>query len=464
MKASKNTHLKRLQLVKPFMGRIALGFAMMLTAIVIQLSFPKAIAYFIDNISEKTTTDWLTVPAIIVFATFVIYCAATALRFYLFESTGAMIVRRLRERLYTSIIKQEIGFFDTSKTGELTSRLTMDVDMLKGALSMNIAIMTRSFIVGVGGFVMILTLSPLLSALVVLTLPITLILTKWLGKKIRAKSMVLQESVSDSVQTAQESFSNIRIIQAFNQSKKAIDNYSTAAKSVLEHSLENAQLMSTIQGLSTFASFSTLLITVLVGGLLITKDTMTVGELTSFILYAGMVSMAVNTISSMWGEWMRSFGATERVFELLDRVSKVKTYQEGLDTAHLDGRVEFDNISFSYPGRKDKEVLQSFRLTIDPGEKVALVGPSGAGKTTVVNLLLGFYEPSDGRIKFDGINSSTLDYQSIRDCIAIVEQEPVLFSGTIAENIGYALSDPQTEMDKIQHAAEMANAHDFITH
>ncbi len=462
MKKAKAGHLRRLQLVKPFIGRILLGFTVMLVAIVIQLSFPKAVSYFVDTIAKESSTDWLLVPAILVFITFIVYCTVTALRFYLFESTGDMIVRRLRERLYSSIIRQEIGFFDTTKTGELTSRLTVDLDMLKDALSMNIAIMTRSFIVGIGGFVMIFGISPLLSVIVMFTLPITILLTKWLGRKVRLKSMALQESLSGSLHTAQESFSNIRIIQAFNQSKKAIKTYSAAAESVLEHSLENSKLMATFQGLSTFASFSTLLVMMIVAAVLISKGSMTIGELTSFILYAGMVSMSVNSISSLWGQWMRSYGATERVFELLDRVSKIQTYKEGMEIAQLQGKVEFDQLSFAYPGRQEKEVLSAFSLTIESGEKVALVGPSGAGKTTVVNLLLGFYEPREGCIRFDGTDASSLDYRSIRESIAIVEQEPVLFSGTIAENIGYALSNPLDRLDEIEHAAEMANAHDFI--
>lgn len=463
MKEAKTTHFKRLKLVKPFIGQVLLGLTVMLIAIVIQLSFPKAISYFVDNISEKQTIEWLIIPAIAVFAAFIIYCTATALRFYLFDSIGSRIMRDLRERLYSSIIKQEIGFFDTTKTGELTSRLTVDIDTLKDALSMNLAIMIRSFIVGLGGFVMILNLSPLLSGLVVLTLPITLLLTKWLGKKLRSKSNALQESISGSVHVAQESFSNIRITQAFNQSKKANESYGSAARSVLNHSLENAKIMATFQGLGTFSSFSMMFITLLVGGLLITKGAMTIGELTSFILYAVMVTSSVNAISGLWGEWMRSYGATERVFELLERVPKVKTYnKEGKHTAKLQGNVEFDKVSFAYPGRAEKEVLSSFSLKINAGEKVALVGPSGAGKTTVVNLLFGFYEPNKGCIKFDDVDSSTLDYFSIRESIAIVEQEPVLFSGTIAENIGYALDDPLTQPNKIRHAAAMANAHDFI--
>ena len=415
-----------------------------------------------DNLAEKNTTDWYTIPAILVSVGFVVYCIVNALRIYLFESTGAMIVRSLRERLFGSIIKQEIGFFDTTQTGELTSRLTVDIDKLQNALSMNIAIMVRSLVVGVGGLVMILTLSPLLSGLVVLTLPLTLFLTKWLGKKLRTKARVLQDSVSGSLHTAQESIANVRITQAFNQEEKARATYGAAVRSVLDRTLDKAKMMAVYQALGTFSSFSTMFVTVLVGGILILQDDMTIGELTSFLMYAGMVSSAVNGISSMWGEWMQSFGATERVFELLDRVSAVQTYKEGLAPANLQGQVAFENVSFSYPSR-DEEVLHDFHLTMEAGEKVALVGPSGAGKTTVVNLLLGFYEPSRGRIRFDGLDAATLDYRSIRDAMAIVEQEPVLFSGTIAENIGYSLADPQTELDKIKQAAEMANAHNFIT-
>ncbi|HAA18558.1 MAG TPA: ABC transporter permease [Cytophagales bacterium] len=463
MKKATTAHLKRLQLVKPYLGRLLLGFLAMLVAAGLQLAFPKALSYFMDNISENNTTDWYTLPAILAFVGFVLYCIASAVRFYLFESTGGMIVRRVRERLFGSIIKQEIGFFDTTQTGELTSRLTVDTDMLQGALSMNIATIIRSVIVGIGGLVMIFIISPLLSGLVVLSLPITLALTRWLGKKARLKAMRLQDSISGSLQTAQESFANVRITQAFNQEKKAIAHYGIAASSVLDRTLDNARLMATYQALSTFAAFSTMLVTILVGGVLIIQDTLSIGELTSFLLYAGMLSGSVNGISAMWGQWMQAFGATERVFELLDRVSESKTYKEGLATADLQGNVEFDQLSFAYPGRKEETVLKDFNLSITAGEKVALVGPSGAGKTTVVNLLLGFYEPSAGGIRFDGIDSTTLDYRSIRDSMAIVEQEPALFSGTIAENIGYALGDPATELDKIQEAAKLANAHNFIT-
>ena len=462
MNEGNTAHVKRLQLVRPFIGRLLLGFVVMLMAAGLQLAFPKAISYFMDNLAEKNTTDWYTIPAILVSVGFVVYCIVNALRIYLFESTGAMIVRSLRERLFGSIIKQEIGFFDTTQTGELTSRLTVDIDKLQNALSMNIAIMVRSLVVGVGGLVMILTLSPLLSGLVVLTLPLTLFLTKWLGKKLRTKARVLQDSVSGSLHTAQESIANVRITQAFNQEEKARATYGAAVRSVLDRTLDKAKMMAVYQALGTFSSFSTMFVTVLVGGILILQDDMTIGELTSFLMYAGMVSSAVNGISSMWGEWMQSFGATERVFELLDRVSAVQTYKEGLAPANLQGQVAFENVSFSYPSR-DEEVLHDFHLTMEAGEKVALVGPSGAGKTTVVNLLLGFYEPSRGRIRFDGLDAATLDYRSIRDAMAIVEQEPVLFSGTIAENIGYSLADPQTELDKIKQAAEMANAHNFIT-
>ena len=463
MKKANSAHIKRLQLVKPFMGRLLLGFLVMLIAVGLQLAFPKAISYFMDNVAEQPSTDWYTVPAILAMVGFTLYCVANALRIYLFESTGAMIVRRLRERLFRSIIKQEIGFFDTAQSGELTSRLTVDVDRLQGALSMNIAMMIRAFIVGIGGLVMILTLSPLLSGLVVLTMPLTLILSKWLGNKLRIKAKVLQESISGSLHRAQESVSNVRITQAFNQEEKAIRGYSTTVQSVLHRTLDNAKLRAVFQALSTFSSFSTMLVTVLAGGILIIRDTLTLGELTSFLMYAGMVSGAVNGISGLWGDWMQTFGATERVFELLDRISEVPTYKEGLEPANLQGKVEFDAISFAYPGRKDEEVLQDFSLSIEAGEKVALVGPSGAGKSTVVNLLLGFYAPSQGTIRFDGIDAATLDYRSIRDAMAIVEQEPVLFSGTIAENIGYALPQPENALDKIQEAAKLANAHHFIS-
>ena len=463
MKTGNTAHFKRLQLVKPYVGRLAVGLLVMLIAAGLQLAFPKAVSYFMDHITENTTTDWYTVPAILVFLGFILYCVANALRFYLFQSTGAMIIRALRDQLFGSITKQDIGFFDTTKTGELTSRLTVDIDKLQNALSMNVAVMLRSLVVGLGALVMLIILSPLLTAIVVGTLPITLWLTKWMGKKARAKAKALQDSVSEGLQTAQENIANIRITQAFNQEEKAKSTYRTASRSILDRTLDNIKLMGTYQAVGTFSGFSALLLTVLAGGFLIIQDTLTIGELTSFLLYAAMVSESVTAMSTLWGEWMQAFGATERVFELLDRVSAVRTYKEGLQPAQMQGKVDFDQVSFAYPGRKDEVVLHDFSISIKAGEKVALVGPSGAGKTTVVNLLLGFYEPSQGRILFDGVDSETLDYRSIRDSIAIVEQEPVLFSGTIAENIGFALPDPKVELEKIEEAASLANAHTFIS-
>lgn len=460
-----NPHLRRLKLVKPYIGLVLLGFLMLLITVGTQLTLPRVISYFIDHAATPQDPDWMVMPFVLFFVMLIVYCMTSALRFYLFEYTGSMIVNDLRKQLYDCMIQKEIGFFDMNKSGELTSRLVADIDALKTALNTSIGSVVRALLVGIGSITMILTLSLHLSTIVLFAVPTSTLLAKWLGEKMRKKSKALQESLSQSVHIAQESFSNIRVIHAFNQEKKASKAYATATGTVLENSLGNAKLMATFQGMSTFSTLVFLLIILLVGAIQIAQGTMSMGELTGFVMYAAMVVSSVGSVSSLWGLWMRSYGSTERVFELIDESAESAFHKEGTSKpVQLQGQVEFEGVEFAYPGRKEKTVLHSFNLTIHAGEKVALVGPSGAGKTTVINLLLGFYQPTAGTIKLDGTASHQLDLKDIRDSIAIVEQEPVLFSGTIAENIGYALSNPNDHLDEIRHAASVANAHDFITH
>lgn len=454
---------QRLTLIVPFIGRLSLGFFIMLVTIIIQLGFPKAISYFIDHSLSQQNTAWLTTASIGMLLVFVVYCTATALRYYLFESTGTMIVTDIRRRLYSSIILQEIGFFDNHKVGELSSRLSADVEVLKHTLSMSIAIAVRSLLIFLGGVVMLFTLSPKLSIIILIVIPVSILLGKWLGQKARVKSKTLQQSFAQGVQTAQEDFSNIRLIHAFNQHKKATENYDSTIVNILKNSLDNTKLFAVFQGLSTFISYSFVLVTIWFGGKLVVDQMMTIGELTSFVLYAGMVSGAASAVSGFWGEWMSSYGATERVFELINRVPDFTKKNNDSNCVTLNGEIQFDKVSFSYPARLGQMALSSFNLKINVGEKIAIVGPSGAGKTTIANLLLGFYEPTQGCIKFDGIESTLIGFDDIRKAIAIVEQEPTLFSGTIKENIGYAVDTPEINSHNIETAAKLANAHEFIS-
>lgn len=454
--------VQRLAFIQPYLGRLVLGFVVMLLSIGIQLSLPQATSYFIDNITIGESIDWLNPTTALMLGVFIIYCISTALRYYLFESTGALIVNDLRCHLFGCIIRQEIGFFDRHKTGELVGRLSSDVEMLKDTLSMNVAIGVRSLLVSIGASIFLIWMSPLLSLVLVLLIPTSLLLGRWLGQRAQSQSRALQKNLAQGIQVAQENISNVRLVQAFNQEKKAKSDFTDKARQALAQALANTRLFAVYQGMSTFVSYSALLVVLWMGGILIAEKALTIGELTGFILYAGMLTTSVNGVTGFWGEWKRSYGGTERVFELINRVP-LGASKSGTKSHNLHGEVGFHSVSFSYPGRPNQYALKAFDLIIKPGEKVGLVGPSGAGKSTIANLLLGFYEPTQGEITFDGIPTTELNLKRLRAQIAIVEQEPTLFSGTIAENIAFALPDRPASLEEITAAAKESNAHEFIS-
>ena len=459
-----NNHI-RLALIKPYIGRMSLGLLFMAIAIFIQLSLPWAIAYFIDNVSGQQDTAWLTRAASLMLILFIIYCLATALRYYLFESTGTLLVMSIRRQLHRAIIDHPISFFDTHKVGELSSRLSSDVEAIKASLSMGLAIGLRSILTCVGGTVMLLTTSVQLTLIVLLVIPVSIKLAKWLGYKTRKQSKAVQDSMANSLQLAQENFANVRLVHAFNQQHKSNQKYNLACQQAQQHTLTNARLFSLFQGLSTFITYSLILVTLWIGAQLIATGAISVGELTSFVIYAGMVAAAASNLSGFWGEWMRAVGATQRVFDMLNYkpTRAHQTVQQTANSLYLSkGELSFEQVNFNYPGRANETALEQFNLDIKSGEKIAIVGPSGAGKSTVAKLLLGFYCPNSGTIKFDGIDAQRYPIENIRETIATVEQEPTLFNGTILENIGYTFKNPEQHIEQIQAAAKLANAEDFI--
>lgn len=454
--------VKPLLFLKPSFGRLTLGFIMMIVTIVIQLSIPTAIAYFIDNSVKANDNNWLTIVAIIMIFVLVLHAVATALRIYLFESAGTVIVTSLRQRLYQTIISQNIAFFDRNRIGDLSNRLSVDVDILKDTMTMGLAIGLRSLITCIGGVAFLFILSPTLSLLMIVIIPLSFFAARFTGKHLKEKSRVVQDELANCNQLAQENFSNIRLVHTFNQQVNSIKQYEKATERAKKVSLSSSKLLSGYQGITTFIQYMVLLITLWFGGRLVLSGDMTIGGLTSFVLYGAMVAMSATGVSWFWGEWMKAVGATERVFQLL-RVNVKQDRSRGFDgSIAFRGEIEFKDVSFMYPERPDVKALDSFSLHIKEGERVALVGESGAGKSTISNLLLGFYHPNSGELLFDGVAAQKIDLDNIRKNIAVVEQEPSLFSGSIADNIRYAIPDRLVSNEEVIEAAKQANAHDFI--
>lgn len=431
----------------------------MSVTVVIQLLYPKALAYFIDHLGQPLAPGWFSRFALMMLALLLVQAGATALRYYLFESTGLMLVTAVREQVHRVLLRQEVAFFDRHNVGELTNRLSADVEALQDTFTMGMAISLRSALVCVGGIVLLIATSPLLSLAMLPFIPLSLYLGKKVGRQIQACSAEIQASQALCGQVAHENLSNIRLVQAFNRQPLAQHRYQQAMTEAFGQSLGRTRYLARFQGFSSLLIYLVLVLTLWLGANLIASHALSVGELTSFVLYSAMVTASAGAISNFWSEWMRALGATQHLFKLLD--DDRPDPPKGLTAkAHA---IRFENVSFAYPGRPDKLALDQVNLALHQGEKVALVGPSGAGKSTVASLLLGFYTPDTGQLLFDGIDSTKLDWQALRAQVAVVEQEPSLFFGTIKDNIAFGASNEAPSQQAIEAAARLANAHDFIS-
>jgi ATP-binding cassette subfamily B protein len=453
--------VEQMGLIKPHWGRLGLGLALLLLTVATQLAYPWLIAYFIDHSLDRAEARWLTGMVAILAAVLVLEAAAVAAHSYLFSSAGTLIVFRLRMSLFGAIVRQEIAFFDAESVGGLTSRLSSDAEQLRRALSGNLGMLVQSALTAAGGAFMLFTLSPELSlSLLLVALPLLLV-TRWTGRRMREISKMRQQKLADCGHLAQEAISNIRLVHAYTQQVYEEEQYARAATSAQKASLSGDRVTAGFCSAISLLQGMMMLVLLWIGIVLIQKHSLTVGNLAGFAIYAFMVTGSANIVGAFWSEWMQSVGATQRVFEIMRRKPRTRTAPEG-SVARLRGDIEFRDVTFAYPTRTEQLALDGFGLSVSSGERIALVGPSGAGKSTVINLLLGFYEPLSGGIRFDGIAAEKISLCDLRRHIAIVEQEPALFAGSILENIRYAAPGGTASEQDVIAAAKHANVHDFV--
>lgn len=449
----------RLALVRPHAVRLAAAFLLLLVSIAIQLSYPRFIAALVDyavNRDEQPRPDGriLGIAAILL-----VQAGAFGVQNYLFSTTGTRIVAQLRKSLFSTILGQEIGYFDSQPVGELTGRLASDVEQLQDSLTTNLAVLIQAVLTCAGSCAMLFDLSPSLSLATVLVIPPVALASRWIARRVRDKARLRQQELARCGHIAQEVISNVRLVHAFGRQAEEVTRYGEATDAARDFSLACSRLFSGFNALGVLVQSMALLLAVWIGGGLVARHSMSIGDLTGFILYSGMAVASAVSVSGLWAQWMRSVGATDRIFELLRR-PPART--GGRKSGRLRGEVAFDRVRFCYPSRPDRAALEDFSLAIEAGEHVALVGPSGAGKSTVVNLLLGFYPPGEGRVLFDGLDAAGLDRVSLRRHIAVVEQEPSLFSGSIIDNLLYACPEGAAGRDEVLAAAVAANLDDFV--
>lgn len=447
--------------VRPY-WRLAVAaiFALVGTAI-ISLTLPLAVRRVIDNFNsdEPGILDLYFMAAIGIAG---MLALGTGLRYMLVTRLGERVVADIRKAVFDRVIGMSPSFYENIMTGEVLSRITTDTTLILSVLGSSVSIALRNILVFFGGLVLMLLTSAKLTGLVLLIVPAVVVPILVLGRRVRGLSRENQDWIAASSGRASEQLSAVQTVQAFTHEAASRAMFSD----VTEASYGSARRRITVRALMTviviFLTFAGIVGVLWVGANDVRAGLMSAGALIQFVIYAVMVAGGVAALSEIIGELQRAAGATERLVELLHTRDDVQDIADPVQLpAQVQGRISFEDVRFAYPARPAINALDGVSFDIQPGETIAFVGPSGAGKTTVIQMLLRFYDPQEGRISLDGIDVARMEREAFRQNIALVPQDPMIFATTAADNI--AFGRPGATQAEVEAAARAAAAHDFIS-
>ena len=423
------------------------------------LAFPQALRFILDEALGRRDPSVVDRAALAMVVVLAIQAAAGSMRFILFTVAGERIVSRLREDVYRAILRQEIAFFDSRTTGELTSRLAIDTTVLQNTVSVNVSMALRNAVTVVGGVGALVWTSPKLAAVMLLVVPPVAVGAVLYGRRVRTLSREVQDALAGASEVAEETIGGMRTVRSFAAEEAEVARYGRAVERSFKLARVRAITGGVFVGAASLGAFTAAAAVLWYGGHLVLDGAMSVGQLTSFFVYTLVVAFSLAAVSDVWADFMKASGAGARIFELLDRLSPMTSTEVRPEVAR--GAVTFEDVSFRYPARPEAQVLSHVTLALSPGEVVALVGSSGSGKSTIAALLARLYDPESGRVLLDGRDLKELDPNWLRQQVGAVAQEPLLFSRSIADNIRYAR--PEATDAEVEQAARTANAFDFVT-
>jgi subfamily B ATP-binding cassette protein MsbA len=446
--------------LRQYRGWLLVGALGVSASALLGLVFPRIMGTLVDTALADSDFSTLDRIALLLIVVFVVQGAFNYLRIYSLGVVGEGVVADLRRSVFSRIVRLPVPFFDGRKTGEITSRLTSDVAVVQSTVSSAVAQALFQGISMIGGVVLLILLSPLLSLAVLTFLPFVILGGAFFGRRLRRVSTTFQDEVATANAFADESIASIRVVKWFTAEGTAAAQYDRDIRRSYAIAIRRTRLRALFVPFVTFIAFGTLALVLWVGGRQVLAGRLTAGELVTFLLYTLIVAGAIGSFTGLYSELQEALGASRRIFELLDEAPEVAEPEHAVSLDHITGAVTFVSVAFTYPGR-EMEVLSGIDLDVAPGEVVAIVGPSGAGKSTLVQLIPRFYDPTAGHILVDGVDVRHQSLQTLRGAMAAVPQEVQLFSGTIAENL--RIAKPEATDAELEDVCRSANAHDFVT-
>jgi ATP-binding cassette subfamily B protein len=455
-----------LPFLSPYKRQFLMAGVALLVAAAATLAIPYAFKQMIDlgfGAAGSKSVEHVDLYFLALFGVASVLAVATAARFYTVSWLGERVTADIRDAVYRHVVTQSPQFFEITRSGEVLSRLTTDTTLIQSVVGTSISMALRNALLFIGGLAMMFVTSPKLSSIIIVLLVVVVLPIVLFGRRVRKLSRDSQDRIADASAMAGEILNAMPTVQAFTHEKIEADRFGASVERAFKTAIRRIRARSLLTLIAILLVFGAIVFVLWLGAHAVMQGTMTGGELGQFILYSVIVAGAVGALAEVLGEAQRAAGATERLMELLAVRSPIQSPALPVPLpprAKNGAAVELADITFSYPSRPGSPSLSHLSLKVQPGETVAVVGPSGAGKTTLFQLLLRFYDPQEGKITLDGVEIRDLDLGVLRDAIGIVPQDTVIFAADAMENIRFGRADATDE--EVIAAARMAAAHEFI--
>lgn len=447
--------------LKPYRGEVGIAIlALFITASSV-LTMGHGLRYLVDEGLSKGNPHLLNNSLFVLVGVIMALAAASYARSYFISRVGEKVVADIRRDAFAHVVMLSPGYFETTRTGEVLSRLTTDTTMLQNVVGSTITFAMRNFIMFIGGTVLLAITSLRLTSFVFLILPLAVIPIIVLGRKVRVLSRETQEKVADLSVHIEETISSVRVVQAFGMEKLRSAEFDDKVDISLAKATDRIAMRSALSSMAISLIFGSIGLVLWIGGHDVITGRITPGDLSAFVFYSVVVAASAGAITEIIGDLQRAAGAAERITDLMQTMSPISAPAEPVILKPpVKGNLKLDNVTFSYPTRLQHKALNNFSLDIESGKHIALVGPSGAGKTTIFQLLLRFYDPESGIVSLDGVAVNRLDPAALRTSFGLVPQDPVIFSTDVWDNIRCGRADASD--DEVRAAAAAAAALEFI--